>query len=67
MRISVSCGNSRKEVDFPIPDELEKHLLDLLKVEDAEKGNAFNVSAFNVEGAKAIKIRLTTFGFEKKV
>lgn len=62
MRISVSCGNSRKEVDFPIPDELEKHLLDLLKVEDAQNG-----SAFKVEGSKGIKIRLTTFGFEKKV
>lgn len=60
MRISVKCGNHRKDLDFPIPAELEEHLFGLLKVEDAEKGKAFNV-----EGTKAIRVRLTTYGFEK--
>lgn len=60
IRIEIRCGNQWKEVTFPVPQELEQHLLDLLKVEDAMTG-----SAFQTAGSKNIKVRLTTFQFNK--
>lgn len=60
LRIEIRCGTQWKEVTFPVPQELEEHLLDLLKVEDAMTG-----SAFKTAGSKKIKVRLTTYQFDK--
>lgn len=60
IRIEIRSGKQWKEVTFPVPQELEEHLLELLKVEDAMKGSAFKVS-----GSRGIKVRLTTFQFDK--
>lgn len=51
-----------KEVVFPVPDELEQHLLDLLKVEDAMTG-----SPFHATGSRGIHVRIETFNFEKEL
>lgn len=60
IRIEIRSGKQWKEVTFPVPQELEEHLLELLKVEDAMTGSAFKVS-----GSRGIKVRLTTFQFDK--
>ena len=60
IRIEIRSGKQWKEVTFPVPQELEEHLLKLLKVEDAMTGSAFKVS-----GSRGIKVRLTTFQFDK--
>lgn len=60
IRIEIRSGKQWKEVTFPVPQELEQHLLELLKVEDAMTG-----SAFHAAGSKNIKVRLTTYQFDK--
>ena len=60
LRIEIRSGRQRKEITFPVPEELERHLLELLKVEDAMTG-----SAFKTAGSKNIKVRITTFQFDK--
>lgn len=60
IRIEIRSGKQWKEVTFPVPQELEEHLLELLRVEDAMTGSAFKVS-----GSRGIKVRLTTFQFDK--
>lgn len=60
IRIEIRSGKQWKDVTFPVPQELEEHLLELLKVEDAMTGSAFKVS-----GSRGIKVRLTTFQFDK--
>lgn len=62
LRIEIRSGRQRKEITFPVPEELERHLLDLLKVEDAMTG-----SAFKTAGNKNIKVRITTFQFDKNL
>lgn len=62
LRIEIRSGKQWKEVTFPVPQELEQHLLDLLKVEDAMTG-----SAFKTAGSKNIKVRITTFQFDKNL
>lgn len=62
IRISIRCGKHWKEVVFPVPEELETHLFDLLKVEDAMKG-----SPFHSAGSKNISVRVNTFSFEKEL
>lgn len=62
MRITIRCGRNWKEVAFPVPEELEAHLLGLQDKELEEKG-----SAFRVTGNKNIAVRLEVFGFEKEL
>ena len=50
------------EVVFPVPEELERHLFELLKVEDAMAG-----SPFHVKGSKGIHVRIEAFNFEKEL
>ena len=60
LRIEIKSGRQWKEVTFPVPQELEQHLLELLKVEDAMTG-----SAFKTAGSRNIKVRLTSYRFGK--
>ena len=60
IRIEIRAGRQWKEVTLPVPEELERHLLELLRVQDAMTGSAFKVS-----GSRGIKVRLTTFQFDK--
>lgn len=62
LRIEIRSGRLWKEVTFPVPEELEQHLLELLKVEDAMTG-----SAFKTAGNKNIKVRITTYQFGKEL
>lgn len=62
IRISIRSGKMAKEVVFPVPEELEQHLLGLLKVEDAMTG-----SPFHATGSKGIHVRIETFNFEKEL
>ena len=62
IRISIRSGKMAKEVVFPVPEELERHLFELLKVEDAMAG-----SPFHVKGSKGIRVRIETFNFEKEL
>ena len=45
LRIEIRSGRQRKEITFPVPEELERHLLDLLKVEDAMTGLRHRVAS----------------------
>lgn len=62
LRIEIRSGRLWKEVTFPVPEELEQHLLELLKVEDAMTG-----SAFKTAGSRNIKVRITTYQFGKEL
>lgn len=62
LRIEIKSGKQWKEVTFPVPQELEQHLLELLKVEDAMTG-----SAFKTAGSRNIKVRITTYQFGKEL
>lgn len=60
-KLRIRSGKQWKEVTFPVPQELEQHMLDLLKVEYAITG-----SAFKTAGSRNIKVRITTFQFDKE-
>ena len=62
LRIEIKSGKQWKELTFPVPQELEQHLLELLKVEDAMTG-----SAFKTAGSRNIKVRITTYQFGKEL
>lgn len=62
IRISIRSGKMTKDIVFPVPAELEQHLLELLKVEDAMTG-----SPFHATGSRQIHVRIETFNFEKEL
>lgn len=61
MRITVRCGRQWKEVSFPITEEMEGQLYELMEQEEEETGEAFHT-----EGSRQIRLRIETFNIEKE-